>query len=425
MSYQFKIKKLVNSIKINKKLLFSFLNYYIFTILSAVISISSISYLTHTLPESGYGHLGIFISISFLMPSFLSFQAIGLIQINIVNYSYEKYVYFRNNFLTFCIALFLLFELLAFAFTSLWGEYNSIVHFSIIYGFLLLLSSIHNSELIQKSKATQFGILNFGTSALSLLITYILISIFNFNWEGRVLSFLISEGFFLFLRLAYFSDIGKKFKITANKIEWKCFLKYGMTIWIGAIAGWVINQSDRFILLHYLTIEDVGIYSAGAGISGFVMTINGTMAKVIAPLIYKALNEKQDKKFILKLFKIYTVLILVLALSICIAVLFFLPYFFGEKYLASKWVICILTMAQAFFGMYQIVGLVIDYLKLNNLKSVIMSLSALSCLITGIILIPWFDIKAPALGNLISFILLASLTYYFTNKELSKLEKLQ
>lgn len=418
-----KINHFINNVNSHRNLIFRFINYYIFTILSAVISFGSISYLTHKIPESGYGYIGIFTSISFLIPSLLSFNAVGLIQINIVDYSYERYVDFRNNFITFCTTLFLLLEALAIILSDLWGEYNSIVHFSLIYGYLLLLSTIHNSELIQKGKATQFGVLNFLNGALSLAIAIILISNFRLDWEGRVLSFIIAEVFFMPLRFFIFSDIGRKFKIILHINEWRYFLVYGSTLWLSLIAGWVINQSDRFILLNYMTIEDVGIYSAGAGISGFLITINSTMVKVLAPIIYKALNEKKDKDFILKFFKIYAFIIFLIALAICVFTLLFLPYFFGEKYLMAKWIICILTMAQAFFGMYQIVGLVIDYLKLNNLKSFIVSICAVSCLITGITLIPLFGIQAPAIGNLLSFILLATLTYYYANKHLLRLNQ--
>lgn len=422
MIHQFKFTSLGHLIKKNKKLLYNFFNYYIFTILSAIVSFGSISYLTHEITISGYGYIGIFTSLSFLIPNLLSFNAIGLIQINIVNLSYNQYTNFRNNFITFCIVLFLFSELVAVTFSRLWGEYGSIVHFSLIYGFFILLATIHNSELIQKGKATIFGILSFGSGTSSFAIAYILISIFNFDWEGRILSFIITEGLFLILRFGVFSDIGKKFKITVDINDWIYFLKYGLTLWLGLIAGWIISQSDRFILLHYLTIEDVGIYSAGAAISGFLITINATMVKVIAPSIYNALNENKNKNFIFIFFKVYIVVILLIALSICAFTLLFIQYFFGEKYLTAKWIICILTIAQAFFGMYQVVGLVIDYLKLNNLKSFIISICAISCLLTGVILIPFFGIYAPAIGNLISFILLATLTFYFTNKQLIKLK---
>lgn len=405
----------------NKDFIQKFLNYYLFTILSAIISFGSISYLTHKILESGYGYLGIFTSVSFLMPSLLSFNAVSLIQINIVNYSYDRYVHFRNNFLTFIFLLFLVSELVAGVFFKLWGEYNLVVHFSLIYGFLLLLSTIHNSELIQKGKATQFGILSFLTGLFSIIVAVGLISYFHFGWEGRVLSFIIAELVFLLIRFVILSDIWETFKISLHTIEWKYFIKYGSTLWLGLIAGWIINQSDRFVLLHYLTIEDVGVYSAGAGISGFLITINATMVKVFAPIVFKALKEKRDKSFIVKFFKIYSILILLIAFAICVFTMLLLPYFFGVKYLAAKWIICILTLAQAFFGMYQIVGLVLDYLKLNNLKSLIVSVSAISCLVTGIAFVHVFGIHAPAVGNLISFILLASLTYYYVNKQLTLL----
>lgn len=406
--------------KNHKHIIVKFLNYYIFTILTALVSFGSISYLTHVIPEAGYGYLGIMTSISFLIPSLLSFNTVGLIQINIVNLDNYSYTKFRNNLISFCIIGFFVTELFTLSLTSIWNEYISVIQFSIVYGFLTLLSTLHNGELIQKGKATQFGILNFSTSLLSLTIAIALISIFDMGWQGRALSFIIAELILLFIRFWGLSDIGKNISFTFDINEWKYFLKYGSTLWLGLIAGWIINQADRFILLHYLTIEDVGIYSAGAGISSFLAMINATMVKVFAPLVYNALRENKEKQFVFKFFRAYAILIFIIALTICLFTLFFLPLFFGEKYLTAKWIICILTLAQAFFGMYQVVGLVLEYLKLNNLKSIIVSISAILCLTFGIIFIPLFGIKAPAIGNLIAFMALAVLTFYFSNKVLKQ-----
>lgn len=395
-----------------------FLNYYIFTILSAIVSFGSISFLTHHIDETGYGYLGIFTSISFLMPSLLSLNALGLIQINIVDFDNQRFIQFRNNFITFCLSALVIVELLALLLSPLFIDFFFVAQFSIFYGFLSLLSAIHNGELIQKGKATQFGILGFGSNVLSFVIAVILIVVFNFGWEGRAWSFIIAEMITLSLRYIILSDIAKKFRFTVEWCEWKYFLTYGATLWLGLIAGWIINQSDRFILLHFRSLAEVGIYSAGAGISSFLITINSTMVKVLAPTVYNAINKRKNKEFIFRFFKLYSIIISVIALLVCAFSLIFLPYFFGEKYLQAKWVICILSIAQAFFGMYQVVGLVLDYMKLNHLKSLTVAFSAICCLVFGILLVPHLHLEAPAIGNLISFIILASLSYYFTNKKL-------
>lgn len=413
MIYIYNLKKIFYR---HKYIIYKFFNYYIFTILSAIVSFGSISYLTHVIPVSGYGYLGILTSISFFIPSLLSFNAVGLIQINIVNFDHHSYIKFRNNFITFCIVGFFITELFALSLSSIWSDYISVIQFSIIYGLLTLLTTVHNGELIQNGKASQFGILNFLTGLLSFSIAIVLISILGMGWEGRAWSFIIAELILLFVRFLLLSNIGKNFSLTFQIDEWKYFLKYGSTLWLGLIAGWIINQADRFIILHYLTIEDVGIYSAGAGMSGFLVMINATMVKVFAPVVYNALKNNKEKKFILKFFSVYAIVIFIIALAICLFTLLFLPLFFGEKYLEARWIICILTLAQAFFGMYQVVGLVLEYLKLNSLRSIIVSIAAILCLTFGIILIPVVGIHAPAIGNLIAFIILALLTLYHTHK---------
>jgi hypothetical protein len=87
------IKKIVENIKflMLKKEVHSFINYYIFTIINAGISIFSISYLTKNIVPEDYGMIGIYTSILFFIPSLISFSANGLIAIEIVDLEFNKH----------------------------------------------------------------------------------------------------------------------------------------------------------------------------------------------------------------------------------------------------------------------------------------------------------------------------------------------
>lgn len=99
---------MLNNIKslIKHKEVANFVNYYIFTIINAGISIFSISYLTkHILPED-YGMIGIYASILFFLPSMMSFSANGLQAIEIVDLEEDRYLYFRNGYISFVLISF-------------------------------------------------------------------------------------------------------------------------------------------------------------------------------------------------------------------------------------------------------------------------------------------------------------------------------
>lgn len=413
-SIKFKIQENTIAVKV-------FLNYYIFTILSAIVSIASISYLTHNLPESDYGYLGIFSGIVYFIPSLLSFNSIGLASINIVQLNNEDYIYFRNSLINFGVLIFLIFQIILLILSAKFNNYVQLSQYSLVYGFLLFLSTIHNTELIQNKNATQFGILSFINSLLSFFISYILISKYNFNWQGRVLSFIIAEFLLILIRFIILSDIFSLYKFEIKIDEWKSLIKFGLPLWLGVFSGWVINQSDRFVLLNTFTIKEVGIYTAATGLAGFISTINNTMVKVLTPNIFIAIRDK-NKKEIEKYFSFYLILISIISFLACLFSIFLLHYIFGDKYLGAKWVICILIIAQSSFGMYQIVGLVLEYLKMNHLRSVIVTFCAILSITTSILLIPYCGIMSPAIGALISFSILAFVTFIFVKKILKNFQ---
>jgi O-antigen/teichoic acid export membrane protein len=142
------------------------------------------------------------------------------------------------------------------------------------YGFIQTLSSIHNTELFQYSQPTRFGLISTGTVLLGFMCTVLFISFFNLDWKSRIFALLISEFVFLFIRLYYLSSIGSSFRFTFDKVQFKYLLNYGAPLMLSVFAGWILNQSDRYFLLNYFSLKEVGLYAAAAGIASFIVMIN-------------------------------------------------------------------------------------------------------------------------------------------------------
>jgi len=409
----------IKSLIFHKEVL-NFINYYVFTIINAVIGFFSIFYLTkHILPED-YGMIGIFSSILYFVPSMMSFSAHGLQSIEIVGLDNENYLIFRNSYISFV----LLISILCFAAAGISSlfikDFSFVIIMATLMGFMVTLDSIHNTELIQYSQPTRFGLFSSATVLLGFLLTVVFISVFKLDWKFRIVAMLISEFVILILRFYLFSSIGSAYKFCFNKEQFKYLFYYGAPLMLSVVAGWILNQSDRYFLLNYFSLKEVGLYAAAASIASVIVMINANMIKVVYPLVYKKLSKREGKNFILKVTALYSILILVIAFGFCIGIFLFGHLFLGEKFLSALPIIYIMCFAQSFFGIYTTTGLVIDYFKKTKLKTVLVIICAISVILLSFLLIPIIGVYGPAVASLISFLLLAVLSFFISKKLFTK-----
>jgi len=77
--------------------------------------------------------------------------------------------------------------------------------------------------------------------------------------------------------------------------KYKGYLKYGLPFVPGALCSWIFDSSDRWVLAHYATIHDVGIYSL-ASVFGqlFQILILIPMERAYIPAVMKKFSEHKD-----------------------------------------------------------------------------------------------------------------------------------
>lgn len=403
-----------------RKQIFKFFKYYVFTIIEAGIGFYTIYYLTTKILPEEFGMIGIFASLLFFMPSILTFSSNSLQAIQIIDLSEKEYFLFRNKFISFTIivSFFLFLTIIPFAF--FFKEYCFVIISAVIVGVLQTFSIIHSTELIQNGKAIKYGYLTSGTTFLTLISTIIFLSFFDLDWKFRIVAIILSEFFIFIIRYFLVSDIAKSFKFDVDIVQFKYFITYGYPLMIAVIAGWILNQSDRYFILYFFDIKVVGLYAAAAAIAKVINMINQTMLKVVMPSIYKLLKLKKGRKRLLKVQIIYAIFILLLSAFICLLIYYVGDYILGEKYLEAINIIYIFIFSKAFFGIYSMNSLVIDYFKKTKIKLLLTLVSSFLIIILSLTFIPFFGIHGPAYAGLISFILLTIMAIYFSKRLILK-----
>jgi O-antigen/teichoic acid export membrane protein len=400
----------------SKKIVFDFFRYYLFTLISAVIGMFSITYLTNILTPSEYGFIGLYNSILYFIPALISFSVGNLQAIEIIELDEENYILFRNNYLTFLVINSIIFFLLVTLFAQTLSQYRFLTYMALSMGVLLSFTSIHNTELINKSMPTQFGVLSSITQLLVLFFSFIFLKYYKFGWEFRIYSFLLAEFLILIVRYFHLSNITKLFRLSVNKTILQNMYIFGSPLIIYTIIGWVLNQSDRFFLLHFFTLKEVGIYTVAAGLSSIIVMINVNLDKVLIPFIFTKLKKKEKGNYINKITLYYSILILILTLIYNLLLKNFSNIFLNDKYVQSLEIAYILNYSQAFFGIYTTRGLVVDYYKKNIEKTIIVGICTLALVSFMFILYPYIGYYSPAYSLLIAFILLDFLIILYSHK---------
>jgi O-antigen/teichoic acid export membrane protein len=389
-----------------------FIKYLFFSTSNAIISVCTIILLASYLSPEEFGKFGILMTIVYFTPSLISFSIDSLQAINIIELDNFSYVKFRNNYITFVFFIFII--LIFFSIFFLYNLfYFKLYISSLIIGFLQTLSSIHNNELLQKKYSTTYGLLNIFNSTLLLLLSFIFLYISK-TWEFRAIAIITTELCFVIVRLYFFSDILNKFNFSFDTTKFYNFFLFGYPLLLAVVPGWILNQLDKYIILNKYNFKIVGYYTFAASISGIIVLISQSLQKSIRPVIYNELYMNGNiSKYRNKILK-YSISIILISIFIGIFIIIFFKSFPNLKYSQTSYLISFALVSQAFFSIYSLYVMILEFYKKNNVKSRIIWESALLFLLINIFITKSFYI--PALATLISFIYLSTKTYKSVEK---------
>ena len=395
------------------------ISYFLFSFSGVLAGLITVPFLTRSLSAEEYGYLGLFVTLIYVILPLISFRAEGLVGVNVVACSYEKYVAFRNAYISFALIMFFPLSLVAgllahFAFP----QYALLVMLTFMIALGRFFTNIHSAELIQARKPNLYGLLNLATTLLVLGATLLFVFKVQASWQSRIIAILMMEWLITAARLLFFSDIAKSFHFTVDRGEIRRIVSFGAPLFVALGLAWIINESDKIIVLNLFSMADLGYYSVAYSIGAFLDRINQAVTNAITPRIYSALNANSGAILLRKYSVVYALVILLIATIASLFFYLFAGNFLGEAYKDSGGLIAIVIFAFAFSGIYKTSGEILNFYKLNILKTKILFYGAAANLIFSLGLIPVFGLLAPAIGTLISFMVTACLAYIYSRKEL-------
>lgn len=368
------------------------------------------------------GIIGLYMAVLFISPQIISLATTGLIAINKIKLSTNDFIDFSKAYISFGFINFSISFFLSISSILFFKVYWQIFFILPILSFLIFISAFHQAELVQDGKSKVYGSYTLINSITTALFTILFINYLNLDWDGRLWAMLVGQSSVVLVMYKKTFTTLLLFKINVDKEKFKEFIYFGLPIFVGLGAGWALNQADNYIVLHFFTLKEVGIYSVAYSIGNIVNIINQATTNAIIPKLYTAFENKKGHQIVKKTNLYYSIIIIGISLFIGLNAYWYMPIIFGERYAQSANIVFFISLAFAFNGIYRTSGAVVAFHKQNKLRMKLLYLSAITNITISIALIPYFGLLSPAIGTLIAYILLAYTNYFYGWKILRQKE---
>ncbi|MFR6257501.1 MAG: lipopolysaccharide biosynthesis protein [Anaerovoracaceae bacterium] len=265
-----------------------------------------------------------------------------------------------------------------------------------------------------KNKMLLFAIVNFIASISMIGLNIVFLSVVHLGVYSLILTTAIINllQFCLYLKFSG-SKIEKTF---FNKKLIQKMLKYSLPLVPNVVALWILNMSDRYIILYFCGEGDVGLYGIAARFATMVSFIANGVYMSYTTYVYDKKDDADAPKQYARILNAFNLIILI----ICIIGSIFGKEVIGimtdEAYYESYLMLAPLLFSQLLYGINTIVGYAIGFAKKSYYTLLSTSVGAIINVILNIIFIPKFGAVAAAYTTCVSFAIMVVITYLISQK---------
>lgn len=219
----------------------------------------------------------------------------------------------------------------------------------------------------------------------------------------------------IFTLLAYMITY-KQYMFSFDAKELWLSFKLGFPILIVMIAFWFIDYSNRFIVNHFLTLENVAIYSLGFKIGQLILFLVTTFQAVWQPLMFKVFKEKEAKRLLSDIFRYFTLVLILTACAISIFSKELISLFSTSNYMQANKIVAMVAITYALFGLYYFLETPLLLTKRLYTIAVLNCLAALLNILLSLLLVPVFNINGATFSIFMTYLVLLIAIFIIAQK---------
>ena len=284
----------------------------------------------------------------------------------------------------------------------------------IVWVFLSLLVQVGMTHLQIQMKSIKYVTINMLSLILFISSNIILVYICRKGINGILITNIWISGLigfsFLYLLIKWAG-----LRLSLDLV--KGLLKFGLPFLPTAAFGFMLMNSDRYILGIFTSLDDVGIYSLSykVGFLGLAVIMD-SFGKVWSPFLFENYNKPEGSALIGRVFTYYVMVSVTVGLLISMASPMIIPMISSRGYHSSYKLIPLICLGSIFYSMASLADAGILISKKTAYKPLIFGLSGSLAIGLGLVLIPRFGCWGAGISVAFCFCGLFLINYYISNK---------
>ena len=377
------------------------------------ISFLAVPLYSYMILPSEYGTLGFLNALVAFLPFIFTFYYLY----GYVRFSVEEKVNELISTYFFLGILLSLFYLLASIVVYLLVIQNYNIKLKYFILSILASSSIFLFQIMQmyyrsKGEARKYIKFSMLYSVAGLLLNFLFLTLFEDNVFAMLSSSLLNS---LLLSIV-------AFYILREYIFWEYFnlklvkkiLKYTVPLVPGAIALLLFSQSDKLILVKYISKEQLGVYTMAFTLGLSMSYIGSAFFMGYQPIFYEkiASNLKLDieKQFSKNVF------LIIGALLISWFTIYIIYNFIDIKYISGLKISLLIALAYSMMTFAQMMELHLTYIKKTSIVSIIYGIGGILTVLILILLVPLYGGFGASISLCIGAFFISIFMYVFGQK---------
>ncbi len=275
------------------------------------------------------------------------------------------------------------------------------------YGFLAILGAmtvqpvrLWSNLWIAKKKINRVAIISLLKILLSVIITIVLIIIFELDALGRILALLISN---LVIFIFASHDIIKytKFNFSFNKLLKILILGFPLVF---SVFSYVLMESaDKYMLQIFTDLGELGIYDIAYTLSSIPLFIILGFSQVWQPIFY----ENMKKNLFENIKKVSNYYIICFSLLVFFVMLFsneVFNLFIDKKFISALTIVPWIVSGIFFLGLANLIATIYTYEKRFKMIGFLAIISAVINIVLNYYMINYFGTIGAAISSFITYL---------------------
>ena len=254
---------------------------------------------------------------------------------------------------------------------------------------------------------------------LANLTALALLTLFFHKGLVEVLGAFIAIDFSLILGLLGNITRREGISLSPDYTVLKKYLRYSLPLVPTVALYWIINSGDRYVIVHYLGLEQVGIYSAAYRLGQVLKLLVQPISFVLLPLVsrmWEAGQRDQVRRYMAQSLKYYVLLAAPASAGLIILGPSLLRFLGTGAFFVSQGLIAALVVGIFFVGLYQIYVYILYLQEKTKLLPLIFLLVATLNLGLNILLVPVIGILGAAFTTCLSYFVQFAVVYCYTRR---------